>query len=620
MAAGGIGRHVQYAAQRLSHIADVTIVTPSILQSALADLGSEASDLGEGITLRVAPSQQVKRDRFASPLLADAAEVAEVLALIAAEHPVDLVEVDDYLGLGALLADKIASGSPGLMGPTVAARLHTTWEMTQVLDRQPLTSDEARWACALERRALRTANVLIAPNAATWQSYERYYGHSALGPGQVLPPAPIMSEDTMTSPLMLLADEPVRLLLPGRLEERKGSRALVQAIVESDLPVELLLAGGDTATAPDGGSMRAHLEGLAAGDQRIRFAGRLDPSALSAEYAAAHVVVLPSKFESFGYVLREALAHGRPVLATPTAGFAELMTDPRAGWISDGFDDAALRRGLRRVINERARLSGLLASGAPREALQRDDTADAWDDRFFALIKPVARRGYGSPTPAKATAVILADSGDIARSLRCLKDQDTTRLQIVVAAERASRIPRDLLEDIDILVEAAPDAALAEALAQRSRGGRVLLLRAGERFRPSTARRLAAALDAFPTADYATAWSANLDASGRPLAGPEAGFVRDYPVQGTVVLLNEAAAESMAAAGEQDVNGLVVRGSLGVVVLEELLEGTRTRTTTSASTAVATAQATITAGHDLWETTAARSQPNPGSSPLCHAP
>lgn len=109
---------------------------------------------------------------------------------------------------------------------------------------------------------------------------------------------------------------PIRLLFVGRAEHRKGFDALMAAMEilapEADaagLPAfELRLAGIDRPTLGN--------EFSDAALRRIRPLGALTPEALFAEYAGAHAVVAPSRYESFGLVYQEGIAFGRPMVAS----------------------------------------------------------------------------------------------------------------------------------------------------------------------------------------------------------------------------------------------------------------------------------------------------------------
>lgn len=78
------------------------------------------------------------------------------------------------------------------------------------------------------------------------------------------------------------------------------------------------------------------------------FRGELHGEALAQAYAEADVFVFPSRTDTFGLVVLEALASGVPVAAYPVAGPRDIVTDPLAGALDDDLGRAihtALRRG-----------------------------------------------------------------------------------------------------------------------------------------------------------------------------------------------------------------------------------------------------------------------------------
>ena len=84
----------------------------------------------------------------------------------------------------------------------------------------------------------------------------------------------------------------------------------------------------------------ARARGIAA---RVRFEGRVPDETLPAMYAAADVFVLPSAaLECFGLIALEALACGRPVLATPVAAIPEIIGAVEKEWLAADAGEAAL--------------------------------------------------------------------------------------------------------------------------------------------------------------------------------------------------------------------------------------------------------------------------------------
>lgn len=75
----------------------------------------------------------------------------------------------------------------------------------------------------------------------------------------------------------------------------------------------------------------------------IRFLGALRGEALARAYAMADVFVFPSRTDTFGLVMAEAIATGIPVAAHPVTGPRDVVQHGRTGWLSDDLREACLR-------------------------------------------------------------------------------------------------------------------------------------------------------------------------------------------------------------------------------------------------------------------------------------
>ena len=116
------------------------------------------------------------------------------------------------------------------------------------------------------------------------------------------------------------------ILAVGQLVPHKGFELLIRAftpLVKKYQSVELWIAGD--------GSQRQYLEGIVQQNrltQKIRFLGKVDECEVSSLMANSLFVALPSLREPFGIVALEAMAAGKPVLATPTGGLPEFLPIP----------------------------------------------------------------------------------------------------------------------------------------------------------------------------------------------------------------------------------------------------------------------------------------------------
>lgn len=113
---------------------------------------------------------------------------------------------------------------------------------------------------------------------------------------------------------------------------------------------------------------------------RIRFAGVLDPGALSEAYGEADLVVLPSRSESYGMAVAEALAHGVPVLATGVGGIPEAIVREDAAMIVPPDDAWALRVVLQQWWASAARRDTLKTA-----ALEAREAGRRWEDTIAVV-------------------------------------------------------------------------------------------------------------------------------------------------------------------------------------------------------------------------------------------
>jgi glycogen(starch) synthase len=182
------------------------------------------------------------------------------------------------------------------------------------------------------------------------------------------------------------------VLFVGRLEARKGVHILCQAIpqiLRSMPTVKFVLVGRDTNTAPDGGSVKSYVNEQARnngfGDNLV-FIDFLPEDELIKLYSACDLVISPSLHESFGLVVVEAMACGKPVVATSTGIVPELGLDGKGG-IEVGPGDAV---GLAEATIKMLSLDEedrKLVAGENREFVETGFSIPAWIDKVIEVYE-----------------------------------------------------------------------------------------------------------------------------------------------------------------------------------------------------------------------------------------
>ena len=133
------------------------------------------------------------------------------------------------------------------------------------------------------------------------------------------------------------------LLYVGRLSDEKQIEH-IRPTLEA-LPNTRLALVGD-------GPARAHLERYFA-DLPVTFMGYLRGERLSQAYASADIFVFPSRLETFGLVVIEAMAAGLPVVAARVGGVGDMVSEGVNGYSFANGDRRALLEGVRKITSNR---------------------------------------------------------------------------------------------------------------------------------------------------------------------------------------------------------------------------------------------------------------------------
>lgn len=225
---------------------------------------------------------------------------------------------------------------------------------------------------ALDNATARLCFAIVAVSDATRESVVRQ-GYPARvvtvrnGIDPVPPVAPVRLFDGRT------------VLEVARLARVKGQGTLLGAL--RSVEAGAVLVGRDL---EEGGAYRRLLEsealrlGVA---ERVVFAGyREDVAAL---IAGCDVFCLPSFAEGLPLVLLEAMAHGKPVVATPVGGTPELVVDGVTGLLVPPGDEAALAEALGRVLSDDGLARRLGEAGRAR--VEREFSAERAVQRVLSL-------------------------------------------------------------------------------------------------------------------------------------------------------------------------------------------------------------------------------------------
>lgn len=297
---GGVQSHVLQLAHVLEQLGDeVTVVAP---EAGTADAGARGRHVDVGGTSRVRFNDSV------APVALGPGTVRRTRRALAQARP-DVVHVHEPMVPWTGLTAAYASPAP------VVATFHA-WS-----DRDRLYALTRPLARLLARRI--AARVAVSEPAAAYHA--RALGWPA-GSFRIVPNGVDVARFAGAQPFEEVAGSAApSLLFVGRLEPRKGLDPLVRAFtrLKADRPDLQLHVVGE-------GAQLDHARGLLPARLRadVHFHGRVPAEDVPRWFASCDLYVSPALGgESFGIVLLEAMAAGRPFVASSIPGYASVATD-----------------------------------------------------------------------------------------------------------------------------------------------------------------------------------------------------------------------------------------------------------------------------------------------------
>jgi glycosyltransferase involved in cell wall biosynthesis len=281
----------------------------------------------------------------------------------------------------------LVDGIVGCGSPEVVAAAVESGHAVTVVVHLPISDEvglepmQRQRYVALEAKTVQAASGVLCSSRWSAAELSRRYGRSDVGvaiPG--VTPAPVArgSQDSGRP----------RILSVASLTPTKDQLTLVHALAQlADLQWTADLVGSDQADPDYANRLRAEI--VVAGLQdRILVPGALAGSVLDQKWDAADLLVLPSRVETYGLVVVEALARGMPAVVSAGTGAIEALQEGATkhssatpGTSVPAGDSAGLAAMLRRWLTE-----PMLRRAWRQAALARRDTLPGWQQTAQAVL------------------------------------------------------------------------------------------------------------------------------------------------------------------------------------------------------------------------------------------
>jgi glycosyltransferase involved in cell wall biosynthesis len=250
-------------------------------------------------------------------------------------------------------------------------------------------------------------------------------------------------------------DGRVRILVVGRLDKRKGADVLfdvIPKILSRFSFVEFILAGPENTVAELGHetlrvaikkefSARPEILG------RIDFAGVVSDDELYQNYANADILLLPSRYESFGLSVIEAMSFGLPAVAWKAGGVCETVDDGETGILVDVGDRDGLVEAVGRLATDPGARRRCGAKARERylshfsTALSIPRTIDAYRKIAGSFqARPFQREAFAAQFAAVIESVTSLRGETALQTARLLIDGDSSDQPIDVAPPQVAVI------------------------------------------------------------------------------------------------------------------------------------------------------------------------------------
>jgi glycosyltransferase involved in cell wall biosynthesis len=234
----------------------------------------------------------------------------------------------------------------------VVMSLHTTYAMAREF--KPEWTERPLFAhfhvdrvIAAEADLLKSVPHILANSEAIVDDLTHAYGvqfrdRTVIAPHGTLDPVDVDGDTCAAAIKERAAGSPLRVTYVGRFEPRKGfdiACGVFARLLDLDSRVEIFIAGDSLNEASSLVVREAGAENIVS-DPRVHFLGSVSRTQLNELYLSSDIVLMPSRYESFGLVAIEAMAAGAVVIALAAGGLKEVVDDGDYGYLIEPGENA----------------------------------------------------------------------------------------------------------------------------------------------------------------------------------------------------------------------------------------------------------------------------------------
>lgn len=319
-------------------------------------------------------------------------DILSTLNRLIDEGGIDLFVMEESLGWCGAIAKKLSV--------PVVASLHGPWFLCRG-DRMVTAADRRR--IKAEGRGLKGVAAFTAPSEFTLVSVRRHYGleheQTAVIPNPVRPLQ-------KTNHWALDKCDKNNILFVGRFDRLKGADIALNVfknLARGNGELTLTFVGPDDGLHADNGrrlGWEDYVDVYLPPEirNRVTYTGQIQPEEVAHLRRRSFITLSCSRFETFSYVVAEALSMGCPVVATKVGGIPEIIRDGSNGLLAESGDVDGMTSKVLSLLNDQKLAASLGLQG--RQDCEHKYNAEKITLQLLDFYKGVIER-YGAPYGSK---------------------------------------------------------------------------------------------------------------------------------------------------------------------------------------------------------------------------